>query len=216
MIITIFSLFFIWCKQKIIEQNDAWLITSGVDTNLIEIQQSPLISTWNVFSWAIISWSNYFVIITWNRLVYSGLFSIAIPKNLQIRTNEYQWAEIIRLDFGKDALPDSWSEWYFKLYVEDVPSRKKENNDKDKCVLGEYDEWVISNKTTTKSIGDKTIFMTKLTYYVMAAPELDIKEKKREQWDLCFLNNGIIYRISVWSYDKIHIQQTLDSFQFIN
>ena len=207
------SLFFVWCKQNIIEQNTP--STSGLDVNLTEIRPSIQILTWNILSWAMISWSNYFVSITWGHLIYSGLFSIMIPKNLQIRTNKYQWAEIIRLDLEKDSLPDSRTKWYFKFYVENIPSRKKENNDKDKCILGEYDEWVIFNKTITKTIDDKTVFITKLTYYVAAAPELDIIEKKWEQWDLCFLNNDIIYRVSVWSYDKIFIQKILDSFQFI-
>ncbi|MCX6822915.1 MAG: hypothetical protein NTX91_02865 [candidate division SR1 bacterium] len=177
--------------------------SSGTQNDIL-----PTALTGNVVSGAILSGESYTVILTGHSLVYKHLFHITIPKNLLVWTNEYQSYEIFRLDFSKDFTPAAWFQGYFKVFVEPVVGWRKDINDQAKCTQGKYDEGVLAKKTTKIMIQGKPIYIT--------ISDSSFMQRKRSQGDLCFVENNIIYTVSVGSYDKPYIQKILNSFQFLN
>jgi hypothetical protein len=209
-----FVLFFVgvWCcltgcsqmSKNIVQDNiipSTW-IYSNINS---DFEQG--IFTGNTLSWWLIQWKGYSVEISWGILTYTNLFSISIPENLLIWTNEYQWSEIIRLDFSVNTQPDIWTQWYFKLFVEHVPARKSSYTNKEKCVSGEYEDGVISTITTSKNIKQQEVYLTNINF--------SAQSKNRDQRDVCFINNDIIYTLSIWSYDNVFLQKIVNSFDIL-
>ena len=185
------SIFFAWCNQ------------------LTKQEQQPI--TEKIFSWTTsIPVYDPSLIISWNIITSSWLFTINFPKNLlfTIHNTLNQWRYQETLETYKDSWKNSRKSGYIKIFVENIPDWKKALNDEDKCVFGNYDEYVISKKTIKKAQKNKDIYTTYLSFSTI--------DNKRRQWDLCFIDNNLIYTVSVWWYSQTNINHILDSFTFID
>ena len=203
-----------WCnKSNTVSPSliSSWIQNNSSISNTSSWTQkdiSPTTLTGNVASWAILTGESYTAILTGNSLIYNNLFHVTIPKNLLVWTNENQSYEIFRLDFSKDFALDTWSQWSFQVFVIAVVGWRKDINDEAKCTQWKYDEWVLTKKTT------KTIIQWKPVYITLS--DFSYMHRKWSQWDLCFVDNNIMYTISLGSYTKQYIQKILNSFQFLN
>ncbi len=200
------------CSSNTSSHPQFWTVISHATTTWISENHSFNASSnqllqWDIGSWTSISWVKYTILISWNKLIYEWFFSISIPKYLLSR--EYTNNGMERLSFT-----DVTKEKYLTLTTTAVDWWRIGQNDKDRCALDRYDEGVISNKTIEKVIQGKNIYITNLIFYVPAAPEIDITERKRAESDLCFVDNNVIYIMSVWGYDNAYIQRILNSLHF--
>lgn len=174
-------------------------------SNIIAYQK---INNWSLIKSVNISWVQYNILVSWNIFNYSWLFTVSLPKNLTLRAQIYQPTEGIRLDFFVDSTNYNRKQWYFKLFVEPIVSWRKEFNDQDKCIYGNYDESIESKNTKIKIVNGIETYITSV--------DLTAMDNKRKQWDLCFIHDNFIYMISIGGYDRTYINQIINSFKFIN
>ncbi len=168
------------------------------------------IITWNTISETIIPSYYPSLTVSWNTIISSWLFTIIFPMNLWFQTHDTlgQWRYKERLDLYIDSWKESRKNGYVKIFIESIPERRKELSDKDKCIFGNYDESILSKKTITKQWSNKEIYTTYVTFSVL--------DNTRKQWDLCFIDNDLIYTISVWWYTTTYINSIIDSFTFLD
>ena len=89
----------------------------------------------------------------------------------------------------------------------DIPDWKSNKSDKEKCTLGNYESHILSINTNSKAMNGQTIYVTKAVRST---------DHERNELDLWFIRNNIIYLISISAYEIKEAENIIDSFQFIN
>jgi len=206
-ILTIFLLSFwlMWCNQKKIQiqkQITSWYLSSSVeiwtDKNL-----------WGtIWSWIYLNWLYFPIIITGNTILFSWIYSIKLPKEME------QWEYITQINANRESIwfTDGNKNKSFNIKFWKIFESEKGISDKELCKV-EYYDWYLSKSENIRHIQDKTIYIYYATLMVSAP---DIKSFKVIDTQFCFIDSGMIYRFSASSYTHNYMNQIIDSFTFLN
>ena len=209
-LLTIFStLFFTWCIQnnKQTEQPIiSWELSNSVPTQTWKEQ-----SLWGNFILPIfIDWIYFPIIISWNVFIYSWIFTINMPQEIDAR--EYMSTN--------DVLTKTYREWMwftsndkkksFSLNIRKIVWPDTTYSGEDLCKV-EYYDWFLSRSEEIKNIQGKIIYI----YYadlMVSAP--DIKPFKVIDTQFCLINSGMIYEFSASNYTHAYMEDIINSLQF--
>lgn len=185
----LFSITLAWCNynKDTNPSVDTWYNSTKENTQL----------TWKIALWKIISDWIHEIVISWNQIKYDNTFSIEIPKDLDI----WKYWKKKRLDFITDS-----SQKYIHIDSYTIPDWKANKSDKEKCILGNYESHILSSSTISKVVNDQTVYITKAVRST---------DHERNDLDLCFVKNSIIYTVSVSAYEPKESEYIINSFKFI-
>jgi len=194
-----------WCSQNNIQINK--LATSW------ELYKPILEQTWkDLFLWAtLIDWGYFdwiysFIIISWNLLTYSWIFTINIPEALYTREyighndTEYIWFK------------DKNMEKNFSIHTRKITWIDSILSDKELCKV-EYYDWFLSKSEKIQDIQGRKIY---IYYATLMVSTPDTTPFKVIDTQFCFVDSGMIYNFSTSNYTHIYMDSILHSFSFLD
>lgn len=148
---------------------------------------------WTISSWIIVSWLNGDITNSWNKIFYGTLFNISMPN----KADKWEY-------YGNTLYIYNESDWWLSI------STEKQNGVNTDCTY-DYSEWVISKSIYTKKIWETDIYYADILFSISSP---DTLPSKSWQSFLCFINNNVIYNISV--IDSLEYRKDIiNSFKFI-
>lgn len=199
----VFASLLVWCT---IQNN--WLYSTGEkniytwNSNASSWSENEIIN-WTIASWIFISWQQLNIYNFWNIIIYGWLFTLSTPKEIDKREYYNMYDETLSLDDNIGNVGLSISS-YISTWLQD------ELSNKDKCAY-DYTEWVLSKSIFTKEIDWKIVYLANILFSISSP---DTLPRKSWQSCLCFVNNDVVYRISV-SDNLKYREDIINSFKFI-
>ncbi len=202
--------FLFGCAQQ---SHISWEILSwGID---IWKKSSAIItepSWWKLLSFMSIMWLNDLIIISWETLVYSWLFYINIPIDLDTRLYEKfspKFPNNEQLSFSEKTYTK-----YFYISLENRSLQDKSFSVKDICLshVDQNGSPAISKNIITKKIKNKTVFISHIIFptgWWWKGAYLYVSH-------LCFIDNVDAYDITLDNYTFAQADQIINSFHFID
>ena len=173
-----------------------------------------------------ISWERYLIYNLWSKLIYSGFFSIVIPKG--VFTGSYENTDKEELSFS-----DKESGRFLTITSQDIPWQSViKTTDKEYCLPKDNEENLISKKMITQ---ENPIQKTYITKFVFSGTNQKIpitnqripaniemhgtrptsgSYNERRKSEICFVHTNKIYKIAIWNYDEEYLQNILRTLKF--
>ena len=166
---------------------------------------------WTLTKYFTLTWRHTMIEFSWHILIYSGMFSINLPSNLDTRSYESFAPEHNTSE--NLVFSEHTHTYYFSIVSSDRSLTKPSMSDKQVCLV--HTEYTgvknITRDTTTKKLAGKNIFITKVTI-----PNPWSHDPYLYSTHICFLDSTILYYIVMDTYHFSDVQQSIDSFNFIH
>lgn len=169
------------------------------------VSNKDIFIKWNKSSWFNVSWYYNDILISWEKVIYNGLFNINIPKNILEREYSNKYFESSNTYTDKLILSDENA--VNNLSVE---SYKTTSTISEICDYNSEYGWKLSSRKIINMWWIDVYFLN--SSFFISSP--DTKPSKSYESSICFINNNILYKILVSSNIK-YKQDIIDSFNFI-
>lgn len=202
-------LFLTWCSQSPIKTPET--IESGnLFTSIPEMTGREEIRQWSLGSSIIISGIYHSIILSWNRLIYSGIFTITIPQYLESREYVSRNDIISKTITEWMGFTDQSKQKAATFHVQKLVRPQSKYATKKLCKK-EYMDWLLSQSESIKTIQWRSVYMS---YAVLQISGLDVEPRRAEEMQFCFVDTGILYTFSISNYTKAYMEEVVDSLVF--
>ncbi len=202
-------LFFTWCSQTPIKIPES--IESGNFSTAIPMMTGrEEIREWRLNTSTVISGIYHPILISWDTLTYSWIFSLSLPKELDSR--EY----VSR----NDVISKTMSEWMgftndrkqqaASFHIRKLVRPQSASSVKELCKQ-EYMDGLVSQSERRKDIQWRMVYTS---YAVVNIAALDVKPRRVEELQFCFVDSGMLYNFSLSNYSKAYMESRVDSLVF--
>ncbi|MCX6824802.1 MAG: hypothetical protein NTY80_01130 [candidate division SR1 bacterium] len=150
------------------------------------------------------------IVISGNVLTYSGIFTIAIPKESNMReynSNKSVFSEVYIEWIG---FSDKAKEKTTSIHITTIPPENIKLSEQNLCKK-EYMETPLSIKYTTKILQGRTIYISTT---VGKTSGLGVTAKTIKETLFCFVNRGVLYNFDLTNYEYSYGEKAINSIIF--
>lgn len=197
-------LFIGWCTNNINYWNN---IEDDIQSSwdIDKISNKDVFIKWNNLSWVNISWYYNDILISWEKVVYNGLFNINIPKEILEREYSKRYFDVSNTYTDRLILSDENAVNNFS-----IESYKTTSLISEICDYNSEYGWKLSSRKIMNIWWINVYFLN--TSFFISSP--DTKPSMSYESSICFINNSVLYKILISSNVKYN-QDIVNSFQFI-